>query len=541
MKNRYFRSAALGACLWLINPPARAETKIEGGDAWKACCDGKTAASESAPKWGGSVSAGFDSKYIFRGTNLTPHSDGVIWIEGSVSAHPWDGGTFTVGMSFRSQIGNAEFGRVPQSLSNVPGFVAPPPGGTNYDLRVPEDWIGLFEHQGRVGPQGERAITSAFNETFRNRGELEFGEVLDFLKQEYFLLSGGRSFSEFHLPVYPYVDRFGGTQFDSAEALGYGPGIKDSLRASGYRGKFPSQITRFESERNFTQREFREFNLSFSYRQELGPVALRVTNTLSYTEQELNVLETFREVFASDTAREFTDFETRISNYFGFRINPGVDGGNPGFLPVAIAPALPVGIGKPEEILFNGGREETRRYRIHAEEMVDRLDLELSANTGWLLEEGHTWARYFWPRITYSQTLYNDVDTGDITLPSYPNDERGSYLAAELNGHVPLIRSRADSLVPIVSRSPENPLPWRDVLSIDVTTLLSASFGDRPDGNAGSVRGWQDFEVRGELNWWPTPSCRIAPSVSYATLFSDPIPGASDSAFWYAVKCEYIF
>jgi hypothetical protein len=50
----------------------------------------------------GSISAGYSSKYIFRGTNLTPSSDGIIYADVHVSY-----GGFTLGAWFASQMGTA--------------------------------------------------------------------------------------------------------------------------------------------------------------------------------------------------------------------------------------------------------------------------------------------------------------------------------------------------------------------------------------------------------------------------------------------------
>jgi hypothetical protein len=46
------------------------------------------------PVLSGDVTAGYWSKYIFRGTNLTPDSDGLIWASGTLRVHPWENGSF---------------------------------------------------------------------------------------------------------------------------------------------------------------------------------------------------------------------------------------------------------------------------------------------------------------------------------------------------------------------------------------------------------------------------------------------------------------
>jgi len=78
-------------------------------------------------------------------------------------------------------------------------------------------------------------------------------------------------------------------------------------------------------------------------------------------------------------------------------------------------------------------------------------------------------------------------------------------------------------------------------LSLDAEALLSASFGDRPGGEGKPVRGLHDFELRTELNWWITPLWRVAPSINYYALISEPPPGTDDDAFWYGFRSEVLF
>lgn len=63
---------------------------------------------EPRQTFGGSVSAGYWSKYIFRGSNLTPSSDGIIWADAKIHWSPWEGGTFTLGGWAGSQQGTAQ-------------------------------------------------------------------------------------------------------------------------------------------------------------------------------------------------------------------------------------------------------------------------------------------------------------------------------------------------------------------------------------------------------------------------------------------------
>jgi hypothetical protein len=85
------------------------------------------------------------------------------------------------------------------------------------------------------------------------------------------------------------------------------------------------------------------------------------------------------------------------------------------------------------------------------------------------------------------------------------------------------------------------PLSATDKLSLDVATLVSASFGDRSGGAGKPVRGWHDFEVKAEVNWWMTPWCRVAPSINYYALISEPVPGTERNFFLYGLTCEMYF
>jgi hypothetical protein len=81
---------------------------------------------EKAPKWWSiTMEVGYSSEYIFRGTNLTPNSDGIEWQQIYFS-----GKGFTFGAWFATQIGSAEVsgatavGESGSGVSpyNIPGF-----------------------------------------------------------------------------------------------------------------------------------------------------------------------------------------------------------------------------------------------------------------------------------------------------------------------------------------------------------------------------------------------------------------------------------
>jgi hypothetical protein len=223
--------------------------------------------------------------------------------------------------------------------------------------------------------------------------------------------------------------------FYKAQQLGFSNNVEGFLRASGYRGPLPEQITRLERDVEVTQREFHEFRIPLSYEHELGPLSISIANTFYYAEQELSYREHFREHFASDEARRLIDFASRNDIYVGLKSR------GKGYFAQLLAPMLPIRPGHPEDFLSDGPKK-TRLRRITAKETYDRVELELSANSRWLLDNGYPWARYLHPRATYSHTLFRDVDAGDI-LPGYSPAEHGSYLALELDGHLPLLSARS--------------------------------------------------------------------------------------------------
>src|SRR3712207_8903041 len=47
---------------------------------------------------------------------------------------------------------------------------------------------------------------------------------------------------------------------------------------------------------------------------------------------------------------------------------------------------------------------------FRSREVYDRLDIDLATNANWLVKHGHSWARYFGARATFSQVLFSDID-----------------------------------------------------------------------------------------------------------------------------------
>lgn len=488
----------------------------------------------------GETSAGFASKYVFRGTNLAPHSDGVIWSEGTISVSPWANGTFSLGFWAGSQIGTARFS------TNATGSSRTPREATDFTARN-LSYFRFFAHPNGPFILDTREVDkdflgNLFSDSFTGSGGVRLNDVYAYLERAYVRLATerGRLFPLLGVtsrqPIFP-VDPVTGERSRTLRSALRGIGLSNNgegfLRASGYRGPLPDQITKLERDLKVTQREFHEFRIPFSYEHELGPVSISIANTFYYAEQEL-IYEDFREHFASDEARRLIDFASRNDIYVGRHSNTSARGWDPQVL----APMLPIRPGHPEDFLSNGSKKTSMR-RVTAKEIYDRVDLELSTNSQWLWDKGYTWARYLRPRATYSRTLFSDVDTSDV-LPGYSSAEHGSYLALELDGHIPLLaeKSKGDTNVRLSSR---RSFPVRDKLSLDMAALVSASFGDRTSGAGEPVRGWHDFEMKAEVNWWMTPWCRVAPNINYYTLISEPVSGTERSAFWYGLTCEMCF
>jgi hypothetical protein len=512
----------------------------------------------------GETSAGFASKYVFRGTDLAPHSDGLIWGEGTISVSPWDNGTFSLGFWAGSQVGTARFS------TTLPAFrrSSEATDFTARDQNILSPWFGRGTPAGPLFLETREAdkdfFGHLFNDTFTVRRGLELGDLFAYLKRAYARLGTEQGhryplFRDFRFnpdtnkfepvsgfklrpPVFPFDPVTGERSeftdlnqsvFHTAPELGFSNDIEGYLRASGYRGPFPEKITQLERDLKVTQQEFHELRIPFSYDHELGPLSVSIANVFYYAEQELTYREHFRERFASDEARRLIDFASRSDIY----VSPGVISPREFSFAQLLAPMLPIRPGHPEDLLSN--YPKTRVRHVTTRETYDRIDLTLGTNSSWLLQHGERWPRYLGGQITYSHTLFSDSDTGGI-LPGYSSAEHGSYLAFELDGHVPLLPERSSGNLN-ARMHPQRTLRASDKLSLDVAALVSASFGDRSEGTGEPVRGWHDFEIKAEVNWWMTPCCRLAPSINYYTLISEPVSGTERNVFWYGLTCEMCF
>ena len=281
---------------------------------------------QSGPALSGTISAGYWSKYIFRGTNLTPDSDGLIWAQGYLSVHPWENGTFTFGVWAGSQqgksgvtgaerIGEAGGGAVGGGGSRtgtdfgIGGRTGAPPGASGagtFDLAnntftpLPQDQLA--------------ALAEAFLAIDKDRNGVSDEEYIEYIRKEYGIL---------------------GAKFGNRTA-------KDILLGAfnnGLSPRSPNQITEFKTTNEVVQERFTEIDATVEYRHDFGAFELAIGNIFFYIDRESKSTATVREFFASNEARDFIDAQSRL-------INITTQGPK-----VTFAPVLPIRSGHPEDFL----------------------------------------------------------------------------------------------------------------------------------------------------------------------------------------------
>jgi hypothetical protein len=217
---------------------------------------------EPAKKISGSISAGYSSKYIFRGTNLTPSSDGIIFADVHVSY-----GGFTLGAWFASQMGSAQVQNA-RAISEGGGG-----GEANFAtataVATPTAGAGLgLSGGGLAGGSGaEHAILQP---------GVSGDEILDFIA------------ADFGVPT-----DFVAALFESADL------------------HIPQQVTRAKQTAEASQDRFNEIDLYLQYSFSAGPVDITVGNIFFYIDRDATTRASLTEFFDSEDAREFL---TTISN-----------------------------------------------------------------------------------------------------------------------------------------------------------------------------------------------------------------------------------
>ena len=266
----------------------------------------------------GSISAGYSSRYIFRGTNLMPSSSGMIYADAHVNY-----GGFTAGIWIGTQMGSA----------SVPGALAIGEGGG-----------------GGGGAFGSRD-TSA--------GSIGSGGVLDSLSGGILSIDESDARQRFFGQNRPIL----GDDIVDFVGANYGVDHRTVVNAFNSLGfQLPKQITRFKQGSEAFQDNFTEIDLYLQYSFSIGPVDVTVGNIFFYIDRDSSTRVDFREYFASEDARELVTFLTALDSTFG------------GFLP-----GNPRN-GNPEDILVNRGRKVSRVFEGIEDEQYDRLFASISTS-----------------------------------------------------------------------------------------------------------------------------------------------------------------
>lgn len=273
---------------------------------------------EEPKKISGSISAGYSSRYIFRGTNLMPSSNGMIYADAHVNY-----GGFTAGVWIGTQLGTAS---VPGALAIGEGG-----GGSFGALGSRSTAVGGVggSGSGNPVPGGILAIDESRAQA-RN-----FGENRPILGDDLVNFIG---------------DNYGVTRGTVESAF-------DSLGLH-----FPKQITRFKQGSEAFQDNFTEIDLYLQYSFSVGPVDVTIGNIFFYIDRDASTRVDTREYFASQDARELVTFLTALDETFG------------GFLP-----GTPRS-GNPEDILVNRGRRVSRAFEGIEDEQYDRLFASVSTS-----------------------------------------------------------------------------------------------------------------------------------------------------------------
>lgn len=465
---------------------------------------------QTGPALSGSVSAGYWSKYVFRGTNLTPGSDGLIWAQAYLSVQPWEHGTFTFGVWAGSQQGNAQVNGAERiGEAGGGGFagggsrLASDAGGApitgkdknGNDVTFDPSSAGTFDFfTGTFTPLPREQLddlAEAFAKIDPNSNGVTGDEYIEFIRKEFSILGIKLPHSVFAAPDF----------------LAGGPA--------------PRQITRFKTTNEAVQDRFTEIDATVSYQHDFGPVQLEVGNIFFYIDRDSTSFSTVREFYASDAAREFIDSQSFATNFLtsGRR--------------VTFAPAVPIRPGHPEDFLLNGGKTLKFRNRSTGDEMFDRVYADLTTNA--LIQ--------YWgikPHLTYYHTLVNDGDSGSLALATKRYDIKGGYAAFKVNASIPLWKVGS----PAVNDYKTGKAVAGDEkvkLSLDPTAQIAYSFRDRADADGTPLEGFSHVQAGAQLTWNVTDTFRVIPEVNYMHHISDPTLGTEENEWWGGGRIEVSF
>jgi|GEM_PF-4551431 len=205
----------------------------------------------------GSISTGYSSRYIFRGTNLMPSADGMI----STDLHVNYGG-FTLGAWIGSQMGTA----------NIPGALGIGEGGGG-------GRVGFGAT--RTGSTGNTAITLGSGPNAQT-------------------VNG--NFDNSNLSSIPVT----GDQLATAIANAYGltPTQVNAAFQQLLGAQIPKNITGLKQNSDAIQDRFNEVDLYLQYQFSLGPVDITLGNIFFYIDRDSETRVTSREFFASEDSKE---------------------------------------------------------------------------------------------------------------------------------------------------------------------------------------------------------------------------------------------
>jgi hypothetical protein len=330
----------------------------------------------------GSVSAGYSTKYIFRGTNLMPSSDGMIYADAHVSY-----GGFTLGVWFGSQMGSAQVQNA-RAIGEGGGggggsFSATRTGTVGGDGRAPQDG-------GFLGVPAEVLFA--------------FQDGTPFLSGDQGIL--GDSLVDSFIQTLPGVTKDGVLSFFQSQGI-----------------NIPKYLTKFKTSSEVTQDRMNEIDLYLQYSFSLGPVDVTLGNIFFYIDRESTARVSFTEYFASEDSRELATF---LTNTFFFNGSVAPDGR---FNATSYGRG-----GDPESLLTNDGKRVSRVFRSVEDEQYDRVFVSLST----------TKIPYISPRLTYYHTIYNEGTEAQKELRVLRNDEKGGYLEAKVNAEFPIIKDRVN-------------------------------------------------------------------------------------------------
>ena len=273
---------------------------------------------EQPKQLSGSISAGYSSRYIFRGTNLMPSSNGMIYADAHVNY-----GGFTLGVWVGTQLGSA----------SVPGALAIGEGGGGGvgALAGRNRAVGGIAGGGDGNPiqNGILAINEngATNRFFGQDRPILGDDIVDFV---------GANYGVSHERVVAAFDSLG--------------------------LHLPKQITKFKQGSEAFQDNFTEVDLYLQYSFSVGPIDITVGNIFFLIDRDSSTRVDFREYFASQDARELVTLLSQLDSTFG------------GFLPGNPR------AGHPEDLLVNRGRKVSRSFEAIEDEQYDRLFASISTS-----------------------------------------------------------------------------------------------------------------------------------------------------------------